>query len=196
MSRLTRSFLFRVLHSSVATTHATPRRTAVLVRRHRRQQPSLDLLEGRVVPSTVSSITSNFNGTAIPAGDTIWFSSVAKVQGVGSSPVTLQVVDQTISFTTNGVNETVNVPNTQLILSPTATSAATSFNAGSNTWQTSRPVEAERKRLPRRRHVPSRRRAAGRDQERQVAGHVFERHARNHHQLAVGGGRLHPVQLR
>jgi hypothetical protein len=94
-----------------------------------------------VVPSTVSSITSNFNGTAIPAGDTIWFSSVAQVQGVGSSPVTIQVVNQTISFTANGVNETVSVPNTQLTLSPSATTATTTFNAGTDSWQTSTPTK-------------------------------------------------------
>ena len=102
-------------------------------------RPSLEMMEDRVVLSTLSSITSNFNGTAIPANDSVWFSSVAKVQGLGSSPVTLRIVDQTISFTSNGVPQSVSVPNTVLTLSPTATSATTSFNAGTDTWQTTAP---------------------------------------------------------
>jgi hypothetical protein len=105
-----------------------------------RRRPHMDELEGRTVLSTLSVITSNFNGTAIPAGDTVWFTSVAKVQGAGSAPVTLQVVDQTISFTSNGVSESFSVPNTVLTLSPTATTATTTFNAGTNTWQTSTPT--------------------------------------------------------
>jgi hypothetical protein len=106
----------------------------------RRSRPVLDELEGRVVLSTLSSMTSNFNGTAIPANDSVWFSSVAKVQGVGSSPVTLRVEDQTITFTSNGVLQTLSAPDTVLVLSPTATSATTTFDAGTNTWQTTAPA--------------------------------------------------------
>ena len=105
-----------------------------------RLRPSLEMMEDRVVLSTLSSIASNFNGTAIPANDSVWFSSVAKVQGLGSSPVTLRIVGQTISFTLNGIPQSVSVPNTVLTLSPTATSATTSFDAGTNTWKTTAPA--------------------------------------------------------
>ena len=50
-----------------------------------RSRLALEPLEDRTTP-TVSSITSNFNGTAIPAGDYLWFSSVAKVSGLGNTP--------------------------------------------------------------------------------------------------------------
>ena len=90
--------------------------------------------------STTSSITGNFNGTAIPANDTVWFSSVAKVQGTGSSPVTIEISNQTISFTANGSPTTVSVPNTVLTLSPTATTASTTYDAASNTWDTTAPM--------------------------------------------------------
>jgi hypothetical protein len=96
------------------------------------------MLEERVVLSTVSSITSNFNGTAIPANDSVWFSSVAKVQGVGSAPATVTVDHQTISFTANGVAYTLNVPDTVLTLTPGATTATTTFSAGA--WHTSVPA--------------------------------------------------------
>jgi hypothetical protein len=39
------------------------------------------------------SITSNFNGTRINGGDYIWFSSVMKVQGLGSDPVSISSRD-------------------------------------------------------------------------------------------------------
>ena len=41
-----------------------------------------------------SSITSNFNGTRIAAGDFIWFNSVLKVQGLGSDPVTIGTLNR------------------------------------------------------------------------------------------------------
>ena len=92
-----------------------------------------------MVPSTVSSITSNFNGTAIPAGDTVWFSSVGKVSGVGSSPVTLSITGQTISWSVNGSPVTVAVPNATINIVPGATSATTTFDAATNTWVTTEP---------------------------------------------------------
>jgi hypothetical protein len=108
--------------------------------RRGRWAPGVDGLEERLVLSTLSSISGNFNGTAIPAGDSVWFSSVAKVQGAHSSPVTIDVTDQTISFTANGTAYTLSVPNTSLVLSPTATSATTTYDAASKTWETTAPV--------------------------------------------------------
>jgi hypothetical protein len=62
------------------------------------------------------------------------------VNGLGSSPVTLHFVNDTITFTDNGTNETVNAPNTQVTLSPSATTATTTFNAATNTWMTTLPM--------------------------------------------------------
>jgi SdrD B-like domain len=97
-------------------------------------QPRLELLEDRSVPSAVSSIVSNFNGTAIPAGNTIWFSSAFKPSGLGSDPVTLHVTDQTISFSAAGTDYTVAVPDSLITLSPTATTSTATFDVGANTW--------------------------------------------------------------
>jgi hypothetical protein len=108
-----------------------------------RQIPSLECLEDRCVPSTtgVSSITGNFNGTAIPAGDTLWFSSVFKVNGnTGSSPVTLHFTNDTITYSVNGATTTINAPNADVTIDPNATSASTSFDATTNTWTTTLPT--------------------------------------------------------
>lgn len=118
-----------------------PRRISRGTRASRsRCAPVVDRLESRTVLSTLSSITGNLNGTAIPANDTVWFSSVAKVQGTGSSPVTVEINNQTISFTANGTLTTVSVPNTLLVLSPTAKTATTTYDAAANTWDTTAPM--------------------------------------------------------
>lgn len=84
----------------------------------------------------VSSITANFNGTAIPSGDALWFSSVAKVSGLGSAPATIFVRQASISFTANGTSFLVAVPDANLTFDPNATMATTTFNTSMNLWQT------------------------------------------------------------
>jgi hypothetical protein len=88
-----------------------------------RCRPGLDTLEDRATP-TASSITGNFNGTAIPAGDSLWFSSVAKVQGLPAAGATLQVTNQTISYTVAGVPNVLTVPDSTITLSPSTPGAS------------------------------------------------------------------------
>src|SRR5262249_22463111 len=108
---------------------------------NRNWQPDLELLEDRAVLSTVSSITSNFNGTAISAGDTLWFSAVFKPSGLGANPVTLHVTDQTISFSAAGTNYVLPVPNADITFTPRVTLATTTFDAGATTWEPSLPSD-------------------------------------------------------
>lgn len=112
--------------------------------RFARARLAFERLEDRATPS-VSSITANFNGTAIPTGDYIWFSNVAQVHGLsGSSPVTLEVTDQTISFTANGTPYTLDVPNSAITLNPSLNGesgvANTSFSDSSNSWTVTAPT--------------------------------------------------------
>jgi hypothetical protein len=100
----------------------------------------LERLEDRLQPSSTSVITSNFNGTPIHAGDSIWFNSVAKVSGLGSAPVNLQVVDASVDFKANGTVYHVPVPDASITFSPTATTATTTFDVASNTWKTTTPM--------------------------------------------------------
>lgn len=109
-------------------------RRAARTRRPRSFRPTLNILESREVP-TVTSITSNFNGTAIPAGSTVWFSSVGKVSGVGATTATIELTNATI---TSG-NFTVAVPDAVVTISPLVTTATTTFDAGTNTWYTQVP---------------------------------------------------------
>lgn len=90
-----------------------------------------------LTPSGVTSSTAaNFNGTAIPAGDAVWFSAVGKVSGLGSSPVNIFIGNSTIAYTVNGSTTTVSVPNTLLTFDPNATTATTTFDTGLNRWHT------------------------------------------------------------
>jgi hypothetical protein len=107
-------------------------------------QPALEALEDRWLPSSVngtSVITGNFNGTPIQAGNTLWFTSAFKVNGLHSSPVTLHFTDDTISFTANGTTYRWNAPDAQVTFSPTAKTAATTFDAATNTWETTLPLQ-------------------------------------------------------
>jgi hypothetical protein len=95
----------------------------------------VELLEDRSVPS-VSTITSNFNGMAIPAGDTVWFSSNLKVNGLGSAGANLYVTHQ--SITLNGVSYAV--PDAHVTFTPaTPAWAGTTFQNG--TWETTLPLK-------------------------------------------------------
>lgn len=87
-------------------------------------------------PGVTSSTAANFNGTAVPSGDDLWFSAVTKVSGLGSSPVNIFISNSTIAFTVNGTTTTVSVPNVILTFDPNATTATTTFNVGLNQWHT------------------------------------------------------------
>ncbi len=108
-------------------------------RRPVRQPLVVELLEDRSVPSAVSSIVGNFNGTPIPAGNTIWFNSALKVGGLGSAPVTLHVENETIDFTANGVAYHASLPNAVIVFSPGQTTASTSYDLTDNDFDTSVP---------------------------------------------------------
>lgn len=96
---------------------------------------------GAITPSGgTSSITSNFNGTAIATGNSIWFSSVLKASSLGSGPVTIRFVNQTITFTANSTNYTLTVPNATITYSPATTVSTTTYDATTNTWVTNVPL--------------------------------------------------------
>src|ERR1700722_17083868 len=103
----------------------------------------LEALEERYAPATLSSIASNFHATPIPSGDTLWFASVLNVTGVGSNAVTINVTNQTITFTDSlhsGTPYTLTVPNAVVTLSASVTSATTTFNTSLNEWVTTAPT--------------------------------------------------------
>jgi hypothetical protein len=81
-----------------------------------------------------SSISANFNGTAIPGGQYIWFNSVLSTTGtVPSGPFTVDITNATISFTANSKQYTLAVPDAAVTFNST-TGPSTSF--ANNTWTT------------------------------------------------------------
>ena len=95
------------------------------------------LMQGSVAGE--SSIASNFNGTAIPGGSFIWFSSVFKASGLGSQPVRVFLRGASVQFTAAGATYNLPVPDATITFSPTATSATTSFDSSKNAWITNLP---------------------------------------------------------
>jgi hypothetical protein len=102
----------------------------------RRSRPTLEDLEERAVPSSTGVITSNFNGTAINPGSTVWFNSVVKVTGVGAAGATIHVDHSTLDYTVAGVTHEVAMPDATLVFSPTATTATTTFDTTTQSWLT------------------------------------------------------------
>jgi hypothetical protein len=87
--------------------------------------------------STGTSIVSNFNGTPISGGDFIWFNSIAKVQGLGSDPVTIGFISS-IQFSVGSTNYVIAVPAAILSFSPGDILATTNFAQGQ--WKTNVPL--------------------------------------------------------
>jgi hypothetical protein len=85
-----------------------------------------------------SSITSNFNGTPIGPGDFIWFTSVLKVQGLGSDPATVGFTGS-IAFTVDGIMHVVPVPSAIVNFLPSVPGFATTVFCNGQ-WTTTVPV--------------------------------------------------------
>ena len=85
----------------------------------------------------VSVISSNFNGTSIAAGSTLWINSHMKVSGLNANATTVVNITN-ITFAFGG--QTYTMPNAMITFSPTATSASTHFDTASNRWMTTMPI--------------------------------------------------------
>ena len=93
-------------------------------------------------PTTGCNVSnaSNFNGTPIAVGDFLWFSSVAKITGTGSSPVHVFVRGAHVQFAAGGASYDLPVPDAELTLTPGATSAAAGYDSASQEWQITAPT--------------------------------------------------------
>ena len=87
------------------------------------------LMTGYVVKAS-STISQGFNSTSISAGKKIWFSAVVNVSGTPTYPLTINFTNQVISSSAFSLS----VPNGELILDPTVTTATTVFNGSA--WVT------------------------------------------------------------
>ncbi len=94
----------------------------------------LGCLTGSAKADAISIIASNFNGTPIHGGNTIWFSSHMKVNGLGAQPTTIFISNSAITFSAGGQQFNLATPNAQITFDPAATHAVTSFDSSTNTW--------------------------------------------------------------
>ena len=87
-----------------------------------------------------STNSANFNGTPIRVG-VIWFNANFKAQGIPCTGATLSLTNSTISLTADQ-SYTFQVPNAQIIFSPSASAscATTTFDSARNTWMTTVPL--------------------------------------------------------
>jgi len=90
--------------------------------------------------SAKTSNSSNFNGTAISGGNYIWFNSNFTATGIPSTGTAVTFTNSTISFTANGVNYNLAVPNSTITFSASATCATVSFDTVNNQWDVTVPV--------------------------------------------------------
>lgn len=89
--------------------------------------------------SCASANGSNFNGTPVSAGDFVWFNAVLKVKGIDvRSGTTVVFSGSTISFTAGATTYQLNVPDSSIFFSPTATEASTTFDGAA--WSTVVPA--------------------------------------------------------
>jgi len=89
--------------------------------------------------TATTSVSSNFNGTAIPGSDYIWFNAHFKASGIPKTGAVVTFTNSTITL--NG--QTLPVPNATITFSPSVTCLSTTFdpNAGPHgTFFTTSPL--------------------------------------------------------
>src|SRR5215204_3412869 len=77
-----------------------------------------------------STVAGYFNGTAIPAGRTVWFNAYVWLNSrAPAAGTTLKFSGSTVRFTANGQNYDLSVPNAAITYSGSATKATTTYDA-------------------------------------------------------------------
>ena len=83
--------------------------------------------------AATGAITTDFNDTALSAGDYIWFSSSTQVIGVGNRSATIYARNASIRFEANGEPYVIPVPDSAVKFSPGTGTAEAVFDKG--TWK-------------------------------------------------------------
>jgi hypothetical protein len=81
-----------------------------------------------------TSCGGSFNGTSIHGGNTLWFNSALKVNGLPKNGATITFTGQTITIG----GQTISVPDAKIVFSSSVTTATTTFTNG--VWVTTVPV--------------------------------------------------------
>jgi serine protease AprX len=87
------------------------------------------------------SISATFNSTPISAGRYIWFNSTVRLNSsVGLNPVTLNFDNATAQMTVNSTVYTATLPSASVTFDPAATTATSTYDADTNSWNTRVPA--------------------------------------------------------
>ena len=86
-----------------------------------------------------STIVSNFNGTPIAEGRTIWFNANLKVNSRVAPDFAVRFVNQQISFDAGGQHYDLQAPDARIRFINGLTTASTHYNAAENIWETQVP---------------------------------------------------------
>jgi len=91
-----------------------------------------------VIDTTWSTISSDFNGTPITAGSTVWFNLVVKPS---VRPCTIALRNSVITFGVNGVPYSIAVPDSMITFSTSSSAAAsTTYDPVKKMWNTVVPA--------------------------------------------------------
>jgi prepilin-type processing-associated H-X9-DG protein len=82
-----------------------------------------------------SSITSNFNGTAIAKNNCVWFNSIVKVKGRNGGDANVNFVDGHVKFSAGGTDYDIKLPDSRIVFSSTTTEAGAEFDCGARAWR-------------------------------------------------------------
>lgn len=86
------------------------------------------------------AIGSNFNGTGIDGGKWLWFNAVGKISNLDGAPATVRMRNAKIEFAAGGVNYSLDVPDTVIIVTPLVTQPNTFFDWSTGEWHVTVPV--------------------------------------------------------
>jgi hypothetical protein len=90
--------------------------------------------------SVDDSISSNFNGTDIDPGDTVWFNSVVDVKNLDGAEGVVHFKGSHVTFTADGIPYDVALPEAAIVFSASATDASSIYDPVANEWQTTVPA--------------------------------------------------------
>ncbi len=93
-------------------------------------QPSVpDTISVPFQSNCTNSFASNFNGTAIAAGNYVWFHMHVNLSNTPSSTFHVRMKNSTIAFTDGTTNYVLPVPNSTITFSSTATSSSYTYSS-------------------------------------------------------------------
>jgi len=82
------------------------------------------------------SITSNFNGTKIPAGSYLWLNAVVDITGITDTTTIVRLCDGDVVCNIGGADYYVELPQARIVVSDLVNTATTDFDCDKRIWTT------------------------------------------------------------